>query len=253
LKVHSPGTMEPRELLRALMERDGDNPNSLSAKLKGRIKQPQIYKFVTGTAKEPRRATLQPLAEHYDVPIEAFYDAEQAEAAFRRLRLDSVTPGRVVVEEPGSAYQLELSSDLVISQYRTGGRGGSAGTGVILRDQPGVINSWHVSPEWIQKNVRNITSPRNLAIVTGFGDSMKGMFNPGDPLLIDTGVEKVEFDGVYFFRIGEEGFIKRLQRIPGIGMRAISENKAYEAWDITPSMDFELFGRVVRVWEGSDF
>jgi hypothetical protein len=150
-----------------------------------------------------------------------------------------------IVAEPRPSY----NNDLTIPQYDTGG---AMGTGVILRDQPGMIRSWRVTPEWIQKNVHNITSPKNLAIVTGFGDSMKSMYNPGDPLLVDTGVTSVEFDGVYFFRIADEGFIKRLQRIPGIGLRAISENKAYEAWDIRKDMDFQVFARVVRVWKGED-
>lgn len=127
------------------------------------------------------------------------------------------------------------------------------GAGVLLRDQPGHITSWRVTPEWIQKNVHNVTSPRNLAIVTGFGDSMKPMYNPGDPLLVDTGVNAVEFDGVYFFRIGEEGFIKRLQRVPGEGLVAISENKAYREWTIREGMDFEVFARVVKVWRGDDY
>jgi phage repressor protein C with HTH and peptisase S24 domain len=128
------------------------------------------------------------------------------------------------------------------------------GRGLILRDQPGVINSWHVSQEWIQKNVHNVTSPKHLAIVTGFGDSMKPMYNPGDPLLVDTGVKSVEFDGVYFFRIGDEGFIKRLQRIPGQGLIAISENKAYRDFTIDKTtMEFEVFARVVKVWRGDDY
>jgi phage repressor protein C with HTH and peptisase S24 domain len=140
--------------------------------------------------------------------------------------------------------------DLVIRQYDVRG---SMGVGVLLRDQPGVIHSWHVTPEWIQKNVHNVTSPSNLAIVTGFGDSMKPMYNPGDPLLVDTGVKAVEFDGVYFFRIGDEGFIKRLQRVPGEGLMAISENKAYRDWTIKEGMDFEVFARVVKVWRGDDY
>jgi phage repressor protein C with HTH and peptisase S24 domain len=153
-----------------------------------------------------------------------------------------------IAAEPPAVYA--STEDLVIPQYRTGG---AMGAGVLLRDQPGVINSWHVSPEWIQKNVHHVTSPKNLAIVTGFGDSMKPMYNPGDPLLVDTGVKSVEFDGVYFFRIGEEGFIKRLQRVPGEGLLAISENKAYRDWTIRDGMDFEVFARVVKVWRGDDY
>lgn len=140
---------------------------------------------------------------------------------------------------------------VTISQYDTGGRMGSAG--VVLRDQPGVIESWRVSREWLEKNVRGFTAAGKLCIVTGFGDSMRPMFNPGDPLIVDAGVNVVEFDAVYFFRVGEEGFIKRLQRVPGKGLLAISENKAYRDWVIEPSMDFEVFGRVLKVWRSEDF
>lgn len=139
---------------------------------------------------------------------------------------------------------------LVIRQYATGG---AMGHGLMLRDQPGLIKGWSVTPEWVQKNVHSFTAVKNLAIVTGFGDSMRPLYNPGDPLLVDTGVKSVEFDAIYFFRVGEEGFIKRLQRIPGNGLLAISENASYRDWSILPNMDFEVFARVVKVWRGEDF
>lgn len=140
--------------------------------------------------------------------------------------------------------------DLTIPQFDTGG---AMGGGLILRDQPGVIQSWRVSPEWLQKNVKNATAAKNLCIVTGFGDSMRPLFNPGDPLIVDRGVTSVEFDAIYFFRVGEEGFIKRLQRIPGTGLMVLSENKSYHDWAVKPDMDFEVFGRVLKIWRGEDF
>ncbi|WP_026641140.1 S24 family peptidase [Bordetella petrii] len=142
-------------------------------------------------------------------------------------------------------------SSVTISQYDTGGRMGAAG--VELRDQPGVIESWRVSREWLEKNVRGYSQLHSLCIVTGFGDSMRPMFNPGDPLIIDSSVRSVEFDAVYFFRVGNEGFIKRLQRVPGKGLLAISENPAYRDWVIDPTMDLEVFGRVLKVWRSEDF
>ena len=96
----------------------------------------------------------------------------------------------------------------------------------------------------------------NLCVVTGFGDSMRPMYNPGDPLLVDLGVAKADIDGIYFFRVGNEGFIKRLQRIPsaqGLLIRAKSENTKYDAWDITEDMDLQIFGRVLKVWRSDDF
>ncbi|HFT8008584.1 TPA: LexA family transcriptional regulator [Burkholderia cenocepacia] len=134
--------------------------------------------------------------------------------------------------------------------------GGAMGYGLELRDQPGIIETLRVNNEWINKNLKNYTSIENLCVVTGFGDSMKPMFNPGDPLIVDIGVKVVEYDAVYFFRVGDEGFIKRLQRIPtedGLMLRAKSENSSYDTWDITPRMPFEVFGRVLKVWRSEDF
>jgi len=140
--------------------------------------------------------------------------------------------------------------ELVIPHFDTGG---SMGGGLLLRDQPGLIRAFSVNLEWVQKNIRSHSGAGNLCIVTGFGDSMKGMFNSGDPVVVDTGVKTVDYDAVYFFRVAEEGFIKRLQRIPGEGLRVLSENKQYDAWTIKPDMDFEVFGRVLKAWQGEDF
>lgn len=147
----------------------------------------------------------------------------------------------------------EAPDEIRINQFNTGGK---MGHGVVLQDQPGVIRSWVVSPEWVQKNVHRITSPKNLAIVTGFGDSMRPLYNPGDPLLVDTGVTVPDIDGVYFFRVGDQGYVKRLQRIPtidGTVLRAKSDNPQYDPFEIVRGMDFEVFGRVVKAWRGEDF
>lgn len=150
----------------------------------------------------------------------------------------------------GASIQQKKVAEIGIPQYDTGG---SMGVGVLLRDQPGEINGWRVTPDWLQKNVRSHSGVHNLAIVTGFGDSMRGMFNPGDPLLVDRGINTFDGDAVYFFRVGDEGFIKRLQKIPGEGIIASSENKAYRDWTIKPDMDFQVLARVIKVWQSIDF
>ena len=137
-----------------------------------------------------------------------------------------------------------------IRQYKD--VGGAMGHGVVLRDQPGEITHMEVSPEWVAKNIKHHTGVQNLCIVTGFGNSMQPLYNPGDPLIVDTGVKTVEFDGTYFFRVGDEGFIKLLQRIPGEGIRVISKNRDFETWTIKPDMEFEIFGQVLKAWCGTD-
>lgn len=126
------------------------------------------------------------------------------------------------------------------------------GGGLVLPEQPGVIKRWTVSEEWARLNLPPNTGLKNLCIVTGFGDSMRPMFNPGDPLIIDMGVKTIELDATYFFRVGNEGFIKRIQRIPGVGMVVISENRAFREWTLTPDMDYEIIGRVLKVWRSDD-
>lgn len=137
-----------------------------------------------------------------------------------------------------------------IPRFDTGGKMGNGG--LVLQDQPGIIQSFDVSHEWARLNLKRTNDLSHLVIVTGFGDSMEPLFFPGDPLLVDTSIRDVLYDGTYFFRIGNDGFIKKLQRIPGNGIRAISINRDYEPWTILPSMDFEVFGLVIKAWRGKD-
>ena len=159
--------------------------------------------------------------------------------------------GHLSVKEEQSQYIVNkkihtYSKGYEIRQFETGG---SMGNGLILRDQPGVIQNWRVDAEWLQHNVRGASSTKNLCIVTGFGESMRPLFNPGDPLIINTAIKEYVGEFPYFFRIDGEGYIKRLQKIPGIGIRALSDNPKYEAWTITPNMDFEI----LKVWKSEDF
>lgn len=144
--------------------------------------------------------------------------------------------------------------DLVITEYSAGG---AMGHGYALEENPpGHIKAWRVTPEWLRMNVPVYSSLANLCIVTGFGPSMKPRYNPGDPLLCDRGFNKVDSDGVYFFRVDGHGFIKQLQRIPtenGLILRAKSFNPDYDPFDITSKMDFEVFGKILTVWRSEQF
>lgn len=88
----------------------------------------------------------------------------------------------------------------------------------------------------------------NLAWIVGEGDSMRGVFNPGDPLLVDINVKRFIGDAIYAFQVGESTFIKQLQRVPE-GIAVISANPDYETWYITPDMQFEVVGQVVKAYK----
>lgn len=144
----------------------------------------------------------------------------------------------------------EDPKDCLIAQYDAAGAMGNSG--LVLEEQPPrLTKSWRVDPEWLRLNVQHHTGCVNLCMVTSFGPSMKPKYNAGDPLLLYRGHVEIGGDGVSFFRVGNHGFIKQLQRIPtesGLVLRAKSFNKDYDPFEITPKIDFEVFGKVLTVW-----
>lgn len=97
--------MEPRELLQLLMERDGVNSNSLAARLDNATTQPQIHKYLSGKAKEPRRATLAPVAAHFRIPLDALYDPLIADAVAKEKQLISPSADDVQVDMANAVVQ----------------------------------------------------------------------------------------------------------------------------------------------------
>lgn len=86
--------MKTRELLQELLNASGDNPNSLSTKLNGATKQPQIHKFLRGMVADPRRNTLKPIADFYGINVEAFFSEELAEQLLQQLQSGAIKLGR---------------------------------------------------------------------------------------------------------------------------------------------------------------
>ena len=160
----------------------------------------------------------------------------------------------VIANAADASLRPAMPDDVEIRQFDVGG--GMGNGRLMLDDQPGVIKSWHVDQDWLRQNVRNYTAVQNLCVVTGFGPSMRPMFNPGDPLLVDRGVRTVETDAVYFFRVGGHGYVRVLQRIPtseGAKLRAKAKNPDYDPFDIDlKAMDFEVLGKVLTVWKSEE-
>ncbi len=73
-------------MLQNMMTEMGHNPSSLSRATNGRTKQPQIFRFLNGDAKEPKRSTWQPVAALYQIPVDAFFDPKAADAAWNEFQ-----------------------------------------------------------------------------------------------------------------------------------------------------------------------
>lgn len=56
-------------------------------------------------------------------------------------------------------------------------------------------------------------------------------------------------EAIYVFRLDGEVFIKHLERVPGRGLIAKSENPNYTPWEIGDGKqygEFKIIGRVIR-------
>lgn len=71
--------MDGPQLLHALMQQAGDTGLGLAKKVGLPKLQPNISKFIRRVSLEPERKTLLPVAQHYGVPVDAFYDGELAD------------------------------------------------------------------------------------------------------------------------------------------------------------------------------
>lgn len=112
-----------------------------------------------------------------------------------------------------------------------------------------IIEQMTVSREWLRRNV-SPSSPANLAVITGLGDSMEGTFNDGDLLLVDRGVSEVKIDAIYVLALNDELYIKRLQRRPDGTLLMLSDNPKYPPYEIRNGdlAKFHVLGRVLLAW-----
>lgn len=96
---------------------------------------------------------------------------------------------------------------------------------------------------WIDNYVTK--QPEKLSVITVKGDSMEGVLNHGDSILINHAKTDPR-DGLYVLRIGNDLFVKRVQRIPG-KLLVTSENPRYAPFEIDLSNtqdDIAIIGRV---------
>lgn len=118
----------------------------------------------------------------------------------------------------------------------------SAGVGSLVEYEP----SREVELSDSLRMVLGITSPTKARMLYMQGDSMAPTLQDGSLIAIES-IDNFVNDGIYVFNWEGELFIKRLQRIKD-GVRVMSDNGKYEAWEITrdemQDRHFVILGRV---------
>ncbi|MGS7841827.1 S24 family peptidase [Stenotrophomonas forensis] len=102
-------------------------------------------------------------------------------------------------------------------------------------DYPEVIRAMDFEPAYIRSIVGFVPAPGRLVLVTGRGDSMIPVIQPGESLMVDTGISQFDGDGIYLINNGNGQQIKGLQD-RGDAIYVVSANAAlYPAFPLPKS------------------
>jgi len=125
------------------------------------------------------------------------------------------------------------------------------GRGDYVGDYPEIVDVVEVTREWAEQTLRGIPF-EDVRVITGRGPSMRGMFNDGDPVFLDSRVKRFLGDAVYCFRWNGLVYIKKLQMVGKGTARILSANPDYEPVD-APMQELEIGGRARAAWTLKEF
>ena len=117
----------------------------------------------------------------------------------------------------------------------------SAGHGAMLFEEGAADSSASYREDFFIKQSLN---PKQCVRVRVQGTSMQGVLWDGDVVLINRDEINVIDGKIYALRIGEELYIKRLQKIPGGQLKLQSENPDYDDVTVSIEEEVEIIGRI---------
>ncbi|WP_331542420.1 XRE family transcriptional regulator [Luteibacter sp.] len=124
------------------------------------------------------------------------------------------------------------------------------GRGDYVGDYPEIVEFVEVTREWVATKLRNVPHEA-IRVITGRGQSMRGMYDDGDLIFIDSRVKEFVDDAAYVFRFGGRVQVKRLQWRGG-KLRILSANPAYDPLDVDKG-ELEIGGLALAAWTLKEF
>lgn len=159
--------------------------------------------------------------------------------------LTEVKSGNVIPGNFSRSARVQ-DGDILIPQYDVRA---SMGHGQVPADYVEFVRNVVVNGLQLEKLGLEYTSPANLSIITGWGQSMAGTIDDKDPVIVDRGVTEFNGDGVYVLTWDGMLYIKRLQKADADHFDMISDNEKHK--DRVVGVDeVTIHARVLYVWKG---
>lgn len=230
--------MKPKDILQDLIDKTGENPNSLAAKTN--VGQSTIQRLLAGATKEPRRGTLEPIARFYGFPVEMFFQGKPIELGAQRAKKSAdMTGGDVVVWDK----EEDLPQDDQRVWVDRWDYSCSAGDGMIQWE----IRQKAALPFTLSFFKAIGSKPENCKLLVSRGDSMEPFLFNRDMIMVDVSKTNVRDGLVYAVSFEDEPLVKQLFKQPGGALTLHSYNTRYPDRTVSPTdMErLEVIGEVV--------
>lgn len=179
--------------------------------------------------------------------------SEEAQQRIAQAVAESLSEAPAAPEIPSNVIPADFSrlaslveGDILIPQYDVRA---SMGHGQMPAEYAEFVRNVVVSGPQLEKLGLEFTSPANLSIITGWGQSMEGTINDKDPVIVDRGVNEFAGDGIYVLTWNDMLYIKRLQMADANHFELISDNQKHKDRTV-PISDVTIHARVLYVWNG---
>lgn len=190
--------------------------------------------------REPTATHILRLSECLNASVAWLVAGSEAQEA--KSQLPVFTSGATALDVKGN--HVDLDEFVFVPRYNVSA---SAGYGA-LNDDESPMFTVSFRRYWVVNHLK--ADPRKLSVISVSGDSMMGILNDKDIILVNH-EDRDPREGIYVIRLDSQLLVKMVQRLPGSQLRISSTNPAFEPFiielDNIPS-DFDVIGKVV--WYG---
>lgn len=238
-RIWHEGTVPAGETLIRIKLEYRDSPGLIDWLLVGEWPPPDAVLKIGGLKSEAHLAFL-----NHDFDKADALNA-QIESIKQRAKAEHPEWGEIQAAKPayGELDQDDRYVTIPLLEIKAAAGGGS------LIEHERAVEALHFRKDWVRSELN--AAPADLRLIYIHGDSMEPTLHAGDVILLNMREHQVARDGIYVLRIDGSLLVKRLQRLPGGGLMVISDNPAYQAFQIkAPEFtehDISFIGRVVWV------
>lgn len=221
---------------------------SLSASGEGleEVEYETALELVSDNPKEAAAAAVMEMLQKHGKGLSAKAQRQIADAVADSLAEPEppTSPKSNVITADFSRVARIADGDILIPQYDVRA---AMGNGQMPADYVEFVRNVIVSGPQLEKMGLDYTSPANLSIITGWGQSMEGTINDKDPVVVDRGINEFVGDGVYVITWLGLLYIKRLQMYDADHFKLISDNKQHDK-QVARIDDVTIHAKVLLVW-----